>query len=265
MWRQTGLLGTLLLVLAGCSSSAAEDEGAERRAALDERLAEEHPGLVATACDAYERAANAASSELAEALADLDELAPDDPVMRQAYRRQVRAECQEAVAGANTARRSQAEAPDLAQREAPEPVDDAEDASSAPGTDAALDRLWDRCAEGDMPACDDLYMESEWGSGYEAFGESCGERRADRSDGVWCEDVFESDGANGSSERATEDEGFYVMQAVWETTPPEERHALCVEMRKGDSEAIAVGNMISDASNGTVTAFEAVAFLRVSC
>jgi hypothetical protein len=39
------------------------------------------------------------------------------------------------------------------------------------------DRLWDRCADGDWDACDDLYWDSPIGSGYEAYGASCGNRQ----------------------------------------------------------------------------------------
>lgn len=45
------------------------------------------------------------------------------------------------------------------------------------GDDPALDSLYDGCEAGDMQACDDLYLESPFGSEYEAFGDSCGDRR----------------------------------------------------------------------------------------
>lgn len=44
------------------------------------------------------------------------------------------------------------------------------------GSDPALDRLWDRCAEQDWAACDELYLDSPFGSEYESFGETCGDR-----------------------------------------------------------------------------------------
>lgn len=46
------------------------------------------------------------------------------------------------------------------------------------GSDAALDRLYDQCAGGDMAACDELYFESPLGSDYEEFGDTCGNRQA---------------------------------------------------------------------------------------
>ena len=57
------------------------------------------------------------------------------------------------------------------------------DTSSTYGDDSDLDRLWERCAEGSGQACDDLYMESPIGSGYEEFGDTCGNRRPP---GEWC-------------------------------------------------------------------------------
>ena len=55
------------------------------------------------------------------------------------------------------------------------------------GDDAALDRLWDRCATGSMSACDDLYRQSPIGSEYQAFGDTCGERQP-LDTGRWCVD-----------------------------------------------------------------------------
>ncbi len=44
------------------------------------------------------------------------------------------------------------------------------------GDDRELDLLWDRCEDGDGAACDELFERSPVGSGYEAFGVSCGDR-----------------------------------------------------------------------------------------
>ncbi len=46
------------------------------------------------------------------------------------------------------------------------------------GDDTTFDRLWDRCADGDWDACDELYWDSPIGSGYEAYGASCGDRES---------------------------------------------------------------------------------------
>jgi hypothetical protein len=46
------------------------------------------------------------------------------------------------------------------------------------GDDPRLDSLWDACEAGDGQACDDLYLESPFGSEYEEFGDTCGGRTA---------------------------------------------------------------------------------------
>ncbi len=55
------------------------------------------------------------------------------------------------------------------------------------GDDAGLDALWEACEAGDLQACDDLYRYSPIGSGYEAYGDSCGERQP-LDTGRWCVD-----------------------------------------------------------------------------
>jgi hypothetical protein len=44
------------------------------------------------------------------------------------------------------------------------------------GDNPELDQLWDRCADGAGAACDTLYNRSEFGSEYERFGATCGDR-----------------------------------------------------------------------------------------
>jgi hypothetical protein len=44
------------------------------------------------------------------------------------------------------------------------------------GDDPELDLLWDQCEAGQMSSCSDLYYGSPWGSDYEEFGETCGQR-----------------------------------------------------------------------------------------
>lgn len=60
------------------------------------------------------------------------------------------------------------------------------DPSSTYGDDPGLDLLWDGCADGDGQACDDLYLQSPLSSGYEQFGDTCGERFPPGQ--VWCAD-----------------------------------------------------------------------------
>ncbi len=44
------------------------------------------------------------------------------------------------------------------------------------GTDGTLDQLAIACGAGDLEACDDLYLQTPVGSGYEAYGATCGGR-----------------------------------------------------------------------------------------
>lgn len=44
------------------------------------------------------------------------------------------------------------------------------------GDDPELDRLWDACAGGNAAACDRLYYDSGFGTRYEQFGNTCGDR-----------------------------------------------------------------------------------------
>jgi len=50
------------------------------------------------------------------------------------------------------------------------------DSDAGYGDDPALDALYDSCKDGDMQACDDLYMQSPFGSEYETFADTCGDR-----------------------------------------------------------------------------------------
>jgi S1-C subfamily serine protease len=64
------------------------------------------------------------------------------------------------------------------------------------GDDRALDGLWDACQAGDWAACDELFYVSPFGSEYEAFGASCGDR-----EWWWgtCEYFMDTTGGGGSS------------------------------------------------------------------
>ena len=55
--------------------------------------------------------------------------------------------------------------------------------AESPCGDAELDALYYSCANGDMQACDDLYMQSPVDSACEAFGDTCG---GTTSGGTWC-------------------------------------------------------------------------------
>lgn len=61
------------------------------------------------------------------------------------------------------------------------------------GQDAELDQLWTECEAGSGAACDELFIRSPVGSGYETFGVSCG----GRDDVLHCTEL---DGPEGSGE-----------------------------------------------------------------
>ena len=48
--------------------------------------------------------------------------------------------------------------------------------TGAYGDDPVFDALWDECEAGDARSCDDLYLDSPFGSTYELFGVTCGGR-----------------------------------------------------------------------------------------
>lgn len=67
-------------------------------------------------------------------------------------------------------------------------------AASSPeglGTDTALNDLAQRCFDGDMTSCDNLFIESSFGSDYEAYGNTCGQRVPEAEvDGRDCVIIF---------------------------------------------------------------------------
>jgi hypothetical protein len=50
------------------------------------------------------------------------------------------------------------------------------DSDAGYGDDPELDALYDSCKDGDMQACDDLYLQCPFGSEYEEFADTCGGR-----------------------------------------------------------------------------------------
>lgn len=66
-------------------------------------------------------------------------------------------------------------------------VNGADDVSRiASGSAERLEVLYENCDQGDMQACDDLYLESPFDSAEEAFGDSCGNRNDPAG---WCVDI----------------------------------------------------------------------------
>jgi hypothetical protein len=57
------------------------------------------------------------------------------------------------------------------------------------GDDPALDALAQNCFDGDMQACDDLYLQSDFDSDYEDYGNTCGGRFPDNTD--YCVNVVD--------------------------------------------------------------------------
>jgi len=57
------------------------------------------------------------------------------------------------------------------------------------GTDAELDALAAECYGGDMEACDELYDQSDPGTPYRQYGDTCAGRQAEDT-GVWCRAAF---------------------------------------------------------------------------
>ncbi len=57
------------------------------------------------------------------------------------------------------------------------------------GSDAELDALATLCSEGDLTACDDLFLESPVDSGYELYGDTCGGRQSADSR-FFCTEAF---------------------------------------------------------------------------
>ncbi len=60
------------------------------------------------------------------------------------------------------------------------------------GDDPLLDNLWILCADGQFTACDELYFESNSGTDYAFFGDTCGGLQSEGS-GNLCAEVFEAD------------------------------------------------------------------------
>jgi hypothetical protein len=60
------------------------------------------------------------------------------------------------------------------------------------GSDRILDELAHSCYEGDMPACDRLYDQSDAGSDYETYGDTCAGRQPSGTF-IYCTETFPED------------------------------------------------------------------------
>ena len=73
------------------------------------------------------------------------------------------------------------------------------------GSDSAFDDLADECFDGDFGACDELFLESDVDSAYEAYGSTCGGRLEVEVSGG-CDTLFASvSGSSGSDDGASSD------------------------------------------------------------
>ena len=57
------------------------------------------------------------------------------------------------------------------------------------GDDPTLDALAQSCYDGDLEACDNLWRDSDDGSAYRNFGDTCAGRQPPNT-GIWCADAF---------------------------------------------------------------------------
>jgi hypothetical protein len=64
------------------------------------------------------------------------------------------------------------------------------------GDDPTLDALYNRCTAGDFEGCDDLYRQSDSGTEYEQYGDTCGGRNAP---GPFCVDLYGSGTRTGGA------------------------------------------------------------------
>lgn len=89
-----------------------------------------------------------------------------------------------------------------------EPTGDLPDAdsSSGLGDNATFDALAADCEDGDLGACDDLYLQTAVGSDYEAYGSTCGGRIAPVQ-GMCEEELGQGGGLEGSDEGDADDDG----------------------------------------------------------
>jgi hypothetical protein len=84
------------------------------------------------------------------------------------------------------------------------------------GSNAAFDALYDKCADGDFQACDDLFNASPSGSEYEAFADTCGERNAAAG---YCVDLYPDGKSDGSLDPGSLPADFEKQLAdVYETS-----------------------------------------------
>jgi len=60
------------------------------------------------------------------------------------------------------------------------------------GDDPTFNQMAQSCYDGDMQACDDLFLQSDVDSAYEAYGDTCAGRQPEGTD-VFCTVSFPGD------------------------------------------------------------------------
>jgi hypothetical protein len=86
---------------------------------------------------------------------------------------------------------------DEGDKEEDQPDDTSSGDAQGYGDDPALDALWDECEAGIFQSCDDLYMDSGFGTEYEEFGDTCGNRNEPSG---YCVDVYADGGDDGTTD-----------------------------------------------------------------
>lgn len=143
-----------------------------------------------------------------------------------------------------------APAPEPAPEPEPEPTPEPAGPPMDLGDDPELDALWFACAQDDWDACDDLYWTSPLGSEYERFALERLDELDDVSD-LTDREIAELVGPD------------MILRFVWNDLTAAEQRELCDGVRLFGADV--AGQIISDASGGTVTGREAADFLTEEC
>jgi S1-C subfamily serine protease len=89
------------------------------------------------------------------------------------------------------------------------------------GDDPELDELYEACGDGDMVACDDLYVQSPYGSDYESFGSTCGGIEVEMFGACsWLEEEWEPEDSDEWQDEEWEDPQDYgddpYLDGLWD-------------------------------------------------
>jgi hypothetical protein len=134
--------------------------------------------------------------------------------------------------------------------DAPEPVrpEPEPDIPTKYGDDRYFDRLWDKCADDDLTACEDLFWESPVGSEYEAYGL---DRIGELENALTDRDIVDAVGVD------------FILDLAWNELTRREQNDLCDGARTFGFDV--AGNILSNGSDGLFTGREAADWLRGKC